>query len=72
MTRLSQRLDPPSAELGASSQRPPKECLTVDPIILLTVLAILAVLAMSAFIISRGFGRRFKGWGIELRIEKQK
>lgn len=44
----------------------------MDPIILLTVLAILAVLAMSAFIISRGFGLRFKGWGIELRIEKQK
>ena len=38
---------------------------------LLTVSAILAVMALAAFGVSRGFGLRFKGWGIELRIEKE-
>ncbi|GAA4446349.1 hypothetical protein [Novipirellula rosea] len=43
----------------------------MDPTVLLTVLAILAILALAGFSVSRGFGLRFKGWGIELCIEKQ-
>ena len=44
----------------------------MDLTVLLTVLAILAILALAGFSVSRGFGLRFKGWGVELRIEKQK
>ncbi len=43
----------------------------MDPTVLLTVLAILAILALATFSVSCGFGLRFKGWGIDLRIEKQ-
>ncbi len=43
----------------------------MDPTVLLTVFAILAILALAAFSVSRGFRLRFKGWDIELRIEKQ-
>ena len=43
----------------------------MDPTVLLTAFAILAILALAAFSIYRGFGLRFKGWGIELHIEKK-
>lgn len=43
----------------------------MDLTVLLTAIAILAILSLAAFSVYRGFGLRFKGLGIELRIEKQ-
>lgn len=43
----------------------------MDPTVLLTVFAILAILVLAVFSVSRGFGLSFKGWGVELRIGKE-